>query len=138
MTEDEKDAIKAFIDSLHPVSSDQWKERALVAEKHLFDLKNTVNVGKGFQCSVSNLHDNVAKLVFRWNESESLRNQLTEIDRKLNDVVYLMGSTPLERVERLVLWNKNIDSRNTELNKQVTELKSYFLNLSEEFVRKSL
>ena len=100
MTEDEKTAIKTFIDSMHPVSSDQWKERALKAEKLLNDLKNTINIGKGIQCSVSNMHDNVAKLVFRWNE------------------------TP--------------DSRIIKLNAELTEYKKYFLNLSEEFVRKSL
>jgi hypothetical protein len=138
MTEEEKEAIKTFIDSMHPVSSDSWKERALVAESILYNLKNTINVGKGMNCFVSNMHDQVAKLVFRWNESEALRNQISEVDKKLNEVSFLMGSNPVERVQRLVDSIKNLDSRNTKLNAEVTEFKKYFLNLSEEFVRKSL
>ena len=138
MTEDEKEAIKGFIDSMHPVSSDQWKERALVAEKLLNDLKNTINIGKGIQCCVSNMHDNVAKLVFRWNESEALRTQLSEIDRKLNEVTYVTGKNPVDKIDNLIYIHRNTANDYTKASKELSEYKKYFLNLSEEFVRKSL
>lgn len=142
MTEDEKEALKNFIDSLYHVPLSQeinsWKERALKAEEHLLNIKNALALAKNVNFTFPYMYDTIAKLVFRWNESENLRNQLTEIDMLLCKVKNLMGPSTLEKLERLVFWHKNLEERNLNLNEQVTEMKKYLLKLSEDLHEKSL
>lgn len=139
MTEEEKQKLIDFINILSPSNQDSWKDRAIRAEETILKIKNTIAIAKNLKISYPMMHDAIAQLVFRWNESEALREQISEIDKRLNNHTnWITARNTLEKIEHILKHIGDLNNRNNELNKQVTDYKRYCFELSEELVRKSL